>query len=210
MMSSSGSNAQEKDAKDGDKNEAKDGDKDKKDAKKANPAFPDIEEFLKKLPPQVPKDQVERIRKAMEQARARTEEGLKRADEARKRAEAFQRLQDRIGPARPNRLGARLEKPDAVLVAQLGLADGKGLVLVEVPDGSIASKAGFKTSDVLLKLDGRDVSSDVAAFTGALNDIKADAPIDAVVVRRGKEETIKGIKLPEPPAKGKVRRVLPV
>jgi C-terminal processing protease CtpA/Prc len=205
MMSSSGPNhAQGQDGKDPAK---KDGDK--KDAKKPAGAFPDIEEFLKKLPPQVPQEQVDRIRKSLEQAKARAEEGQKRVDEARKRAEAIQRVQDRFNPAKPNRLGARFEKPDATLTAQLGLVEGKGLVMTEVPDGSVANKAGFKTSDILLKLDGKDVSSDVAQFTTALNDVKADAPIDAVVLRRGKEETIKGLKLPEPAAKGKVRRVPP-
>jgi S1-C subfamily serine protease len=117
----------------------------------------------------------------------------------------FQRGPGRFGAgAAPNRLGARFQQPDDTLIAQLGLAEGNGLVLTEVPDGSVAAKAGFMASDILLKLDGKDVSSTVIEFTSALGAIKADTPIDAVVLRKGKEETIKGIKLPEAPANPRV------
>jgi hypothetical protein len=114
--------------------------------------------------------------------------------------EKFQRGPGRFGAPAPNRLGVRLQTPDDTLIAQLGLAEGNGMVLAEVPETSVAAKAGFKASDILLKFDGKDVSSTLIEFTTALNAIKTDTPVDAVVLRMGKEEMIKGIKLPDVPA----------
>lgn len=184
---------------------------DKKDENKPAPAkkntFPDIDEFIKKLPADLPKAQVDMIRKNLEFAKKRFDDGQKRADDARKRAAQFQRLQPgRFGVVAENRLGVRLEKPSNVLIAQLGLAEGKGQVLAEVRDGSAAAKAGLKNNDILLELAGKDVSSDAAAFTKALDEIKKDTPIDAVILRQGKKETIKGITLSDaPPQKRKAQ-----
>jgi hypothetical protein len=99
-----------------------------------------------------------------------------------------------------NRLGAVLQQPNATLVDQLELPDQQGLVLKTVKPGSAAAKAGLKSNDILLELAGKPVPNNLSGFLKQLNDIKKDTPVDAVVLRKGKKETIKGIKLGDVPA----------
>jgi membrane-associated protease RseP (regulator of RpoE activity) len=92
--------------------------------------------------------------------------------------------------------GMTLKKTPSVLQEQLGLAKDKGLVVSGVDADSAAQKAGLKTNDVLLKIDGKDVPNDLQGLTKLAKDWKADAAVDAVVLRKGKEETLKAVKLP--------------
>src|SRR5262249_33945957 len=59
------------------------------------------------------------------------------------------------------------------------------------------AKAGLKANDILLELNGKAVPNDVAEVIKMVNGIKAKTPVDAVVLRKGKKETVKGISLPE-------------
>ncbi|HLW67380.1 MAG TPA: M56 family metallopeptidase [Gemmataceae bacterium] len=95
------------------------------------------------------------------------------------------------------RLGASVEKPSQVLVEQLDLPKNQGLVIGDVGVGSAAAKAGLKPNDILLEINGKPVVSDPAEFRKQLNDVKANTPVDAVVMRKGRRENIKGISLPE-------------
>src|SRR5262249_46263788 len=96
-----------------------------------------------------------------------------------------------------SRLGAMLATPNATLVEQLALPKGQGLVLEEVPEGTAAAKAGLKPHDILLDIDGKAVPKDVVAFASLLAKIKEDTPVEVIVLRRGKNETLKGLKLPK-------------
>src|SRR5262249_44674657 len=98
-----------------------------------------------------------------------------------------------------NRLGARIEQPSPVLLHQLDLPKDKGIVLNEVKADSAAAKAGIKSLDILLELGGKAVPSKLPEFIKVLNDIKKDEAVEAVVIRKGKREAIKGLKLPEAP-----------
>jgi beta-lactamase regulating signal transducer with metallopeptidase domain len=95
------------------------------------------------------------------------------------------------------RLGAVVQKPGATLVDQLDLPKDQGLILEQVTPGSAAAKAGLQAHDILLELNGKTVPSEPAAFVKDLNELKANTPMDAVVLRKGKKETIKGLTLPE-------------
>jgi len=95
------------------------------------------------------------------------------------------------------RLGAEVSPPDGTLVDQLDLPKDQGLVLSRVGPNSAAAKAGLKKHDILLELNGKAVSSKVTDFRKALAGIEANKSIDAVVLRKGKKETIKGLTLPE-------------
>jgi membrane-associated protease RseP (regulator of RpoE activity) len=98
---------------------------------------------------------------------------------------------------RENRLGAVVHAPAPALVDQLDLPKDQGVVIQEVKENSAGGKAGLKPNDILLELDGKSVPSKVDDFAKILNDIKPDAAVDATVLRKGKKETVKGIKLPE-------------
>lgn len=95
------------------------------------------------------------------------------------------------------RLGARVEKPSEVLIEQLDLPKNQGLVIRDVRPESAAAKAGIKANDILLEIDGKPVPQDVTDLVKQLQTVKAGAAVDAVVLRKGKKESIKGITLPE-------------
>ena len=65
-----------------------------------------------------------------------------------------------------------------------------------LPD-SAAAKAGLKAHDILLELNGKPVTNEVRDFVKMLDDIKANTAVDAVVLRKGKKQTIKGLSMPE-------------
>jgi beta-lactamase regulating signal transducer with metallopeptidase domain len=107
---------------------------------------------------------------------------------------------NRFGQAHEPRLGARVEKPTAALVDQLDLPKGQGLVIDDVLNGSAAAKAGLKPNDILLELNGKPVPSDPNEFARLLQDVKPDTKVNAVVMRKTRKETIKGLSLPKAPA----------
>ncbi len=96
------------------------------------------------------------------------------------------------------RLGAVLEIPDPILMDQLDLPRGQGVVVRDVNTDSAAAKAGIKANDILLELNGKAVPSEQSEFAKLLEGIKAKTPVGAVVLRKGKKETIKELTLPEP------------
>jgi hypothetical protein len=112
-----------------------------------------------------------------------------------------------IAPANPlgrrnalavgSRFGAVVQVPPPVVVDQLELPANKGLVVLDVQPDSPAEKAGIRKNDILLEFAGKPVPSDLVDFTKDVRDHKLGDIVDAVVLRRGKRETIKGIKLAE-------------
>src|SRR5262249_52863568 len=59
------------------------------------------------------------------------------------------------------------------------------------------AKAGLKAHDILLEFNGKPVPNDTSKLREMVEEVKAGAPVDAVVLRKGKKETIKGITLAE-------------
>lgn len=82
------------------------------------------------------------------------------------------------------RLGIRVQVPDPILVAQLGLAPDEGLVVQSVEPDSPAARAGIRAYDVLLSLAGRPLSEprDVHRVLVAA---PVDEPLEAVLLHRG-------------------------
>jgi beta-lactamase regulating signal transducer with metallopeptidase domain len=101
-----------------------------------------------------------------------------------------------LKPTTRGRLGVRLDQPSDILREQLNLPQSRGLVIVEVFDGSVAKKAGIQVNDILLKLGDQEVESDAEKTAQAVAAIKPDAKLDIVVLRRGKPTTIQGVVLP--------------
>ena len=95
------------------------------------------------------------------------------------------------------RMGVALQRPAQVLIDQLDLPAGRGLVIVEVQADSPAARAGLRKSDILLELAGKAVSSDINEFYRDLRDLKSDVEVGATILRRGQKESIKGLKLAE-------------
>ena len=99
-------------------------------------------------------------------------------------------------PAERFRLGIRMEKVPAILIDQMNLEAGRGIVVIDVIAGSAAEKAGFKANDILLEFAGKPVSDQPEALNRQIAAAKAGEKVDAVVLRKGKKVEIKGIELP--------------
>jgi beta-lactamase regulating signal transducer with metallopeptidase domain len=181
----------------------------------------ELDALLKSLPKDADREQIRaEIQKAVEQIRKLAKEqaewakGLKDGElkawkDAAKFGEQFKDFNTlyhaRLGEGR---LGIGAERPSQALADQLDLPKGQGLVIDNVQAGSPAAKAGLKPHDVLLEVAGKPVPSDVQALVKLLAEHKGDAGFDLLVLRKGRKETIKGVKLGE--ARGQtLQRVQP-
>jgi hypothetical protein len=178
----------------------------------ADDLFPDIEEMLKRMGPGLDDGQFKEMRRRMEQMRARMQ---KQMEQMRKRGgfgggglvvpfPAFPGMPNipfgpgSSGPSVPEaRLGAQLRQPSATLVDQLDLPRDQGMVVEEVGPNSPAARAGLKPHDILLEVNGKAVSSKRDAFDKLIEGIEPDRKVEAVVMRKGKKETIKALTLPK-------------
>jgi C-terminal processing protease CtpA/Prc len=85
-------------------------------------------------------------------------------------------------------LGVGLAAADDTLRSQLSLLAGEGLVVTSVETDSPAAKAGIMVNDLLLKLDGKALTS-IEALTEQLQTI-ADKSVSLELLRRGKPATL--------------------
>ncbi|MCX7665622.1 MAG: PDZ domain-containing protein [Gemmataceae bacterium] len=102
-----------------------------------------------------------------------------------------------FGTEQEARLGVKLEGLPELLREHLDLPKGQGLVFTDVPAQSVAGKAGILPNDVLVEFNGKPVPNDTQEFAKIVKEVKPDTPVDMVVIRKGKKETIKEVKLPE-------------
>jgi hypothetical protein len=159
----------------------------------------DIEDLLKQFAGGGDDDVIDQVRKQMEQVRERLRQmqrgGLMPVP-GFPGGNVFGR-EARTPSAQQARLGAEVRKPSATLVDQLDLPKDQGMVLQEVGPNSPVAKAGMKAHDVLLEIDGKPVPSKGEEFDRLLEGIAANRKVAAVVMRKGKKETVKELTLPE-------------
>jgi beta-lactamase regulating signal transducer with metallopeptidase domain len=165
----------------------------KQEPQQPNPLGVQIDKLLERLPDDFDAQKFEQLRKELEKHRGQFEKAFRGLRGGFPNELMGPLGWQGLGPE--PRLGARVAQPSATLADQFDLPQGQGLVIEHVRPNSPADKAGLKAHDVLLELNGKPVSSNVAALLAQLAQIKADRPIDAVVLRKGKKETIKGIRL---------------
>jgi membrane-associated protease RseP (regulator of RpoE activity) len=86
-------------------------------------------------------------------------------------------------------IGLRCSNVDGALRAQLGLAEGKGLIVDEVFPDSPARTAGLQQYDVLVKIGGREL----AAVTDLVESVQKaeEKEIEVSLIRAGKPQTVK-------------------
>jgi C-terminal processing protease CtpA/Prc len=97
-------------------------------------------------------------------------------------------------------LGVGVRSVDPILAEQLNPKKGEGLVVAWFLPDSPAEKAGIKRHDVLVEVNGKSVPGNWVELARMLAEVKPDTPVDVTVIRKGKPETIKGLKLREGPA----------
>src|SRR5262249_9100393 len=83
-------------------------------------------------------------------------------------------------------------------IDQLGLDKNTGVAIVAVVEGSAAEKAGLKVNDILVEFAGKAVTDDPSDLARRVNEVKAGAKVDLVVMRKGKKVEVKGIELADP------------
>jgi membrane-associated protease RseP (regulator of RpoE activity) len=88
------------------------------------------------------------------------------------------------------RLGVTLDPVSKKKAADLGLAKGTGSVVTSVQPNSAAAKAGVKKDDILAELGGKAVSSEPTEFRKLVLGLPRNEPVEAVVYRDGKKETL--------------------
>jgi len=98
-------------------------------------------------------------------------------------------------------------KPGPALIDQLDLPKGEGLVVHAVKPDSPAAKAGLKENDILLEFNGQPVPDEASKFAKLVAKVEAKKPMKAVVMRKGRKQTLEGLTLPE--AKPAERAELP-
>lgn len=191
--------------KDAPKEEPKKAEPKKETPKKDQPElFPDLDDLLKRIGPGLDEEGMKDLRRELEEMKKRFEQirklpGVGRLPGGLPLPGGFPVVPfgDPNRGEQQARLGVQVVKPSETLVEQLDLPKDKGLVVQKVMPDSPAAKAGLKDHDILLEVAGKAVPSDPAGLVKLLDGIKANEAFNAVVLRKGKKETLKGVTLPE-------------
>lgn len=111
---------------------------------------------------------------------------------------------DRPGLARKAWMGVETQVISADLAEALGIAGTKGVRVTQVHPGSNAEKAGLKTGDLLLKLDGSVIAAsrpeDSEVFPQQIRQYKIGSEVQLVVRRDGGELPVKVVLEASPEA----------
>jgi serine protease Do len=85
-------------------------------------------------------------------------------------------------------LGVRISPVDDVLAESLGVAENRGEFVQGVEPGGAAAKAGIQAGDVIVRIDGKDVTPE-QTLSFIVANIEPGSRIPIELVRRGERET---------------------
>jgi len=100
-------------------------------------------------------------------------------------------------------LGVMLSPVPQAVARQLDLGDA-GIMVTNVASGSPAAEAGIKQYDIIVELNGQEVSGDYAEFAERIRAVGPGHEA-ALVVIRGGEKTKLAVKLAEMPEEGEIK-----
>ena len=102
----------------------------------------------------------------------------------------------RYGEVQRGQLGVVMQDLTRDLARAFGLPKHGGAVVTQVVPGSAAEKAGLRSGDVIVGIDGREVK-DGSALRNAIGVLRAGTEIDLEIIRDGKRKRVKAtIALP--------------
>jgi beta-lactamase regulating signal transducer with metallopeptidase domain len=96
------------------------------------------------------------------------------------------------------RFGVWVDDISWAIAQHLKLPDHVGILVTEVAGDSPAAKAGIKFNDVLVKIGGANVPNNAEEFTKFVAKLKANTPLEAVVLRKGQTLNVGTVTLGEP------------
>ncbi len=198
----------------------------KKDEPKKPDPFVSLKDKLKMHEAEIAKIRADML-KEIAAEESKVDEAIKKAKAAKSGADQIKAQQDKFQlgklrhdvelrfripsdkastkPAPGGPLGCDLKEPNSTLAAQLNLPKGKGLIVTKVFEGRPADKAGIKAHDVLLKLAGSEVPDNPKNFYRQLEAKWPAGPVEAVILREGKQQTVT-ITMPPAPAAAKTAK----
>ncbi len=94
------------------------------------------------------------------------------------------------GKVRRGYLGVQIQNLDPEVAVRLGVTDKVGVLVAKVMDGTPAAKAGMKEGDVVTIIGGKAIK-DGRELQQRVAELPAGKPVDVVIVRDGKSETLK-------------------
>jgi len=89
-------------------------------------------------------------------------------------------------------LGIALQPVNANLAASFGLTKPQGVLVAEVSKESPAEKSGIVRGDIILKYNNTNVTN-IGSLRNAIALMAPGTQLDVTVIRKGKEEVIKGV-----------------
>ncbi|HEY5789758.1 MAG TPA: DegQ family serine endoprotease [Gammaproteobacteria bacterium] len=87
-------------------------------------------------------------------------------------------------------LGILIQDVTRELAEAFGMSKPQGALVSKVLDDSPAAAAGFMSGDVVIRFDGREVA-DSASLPALVGRVRAGKEVEVVVMREGKERTLK-------------------
>ncbi|QIB33423.1 Do family serine endopeptidase [Ancylobacter pratisalsi] len=95
-----------------------------------------------------------------------------------------------FGETRRGWIGVRIQQVTPEIAESLSLGNPRGALVGSVTDEGPAAKGGIIAGDVIISFDGKEVK-DMRSLPIIVADTAVDKEVDVVVIRRGKEETVK-------------------
>ncbi len=86
-------------------------------------------------------------------------------------------------------LGVQIQPVTQDIAESLGLENAKGAIISELTDGSPALKAGLKSGDTILKVDGTDIA-DARDLAKVISRVTPGKVVQLSIIRGGKAETV--------------------
>jgi Do/DeqQ family serine protease len=93
------------------------------------------------------------------------------------------------GSVKRGMLGIEVRELNGAVSKDLGLKETQGVYVTKVETNSGASKAGLSKGDVIVKLDGRNISS-FSEFSGYINTKRPDDKIAVTILRNGASKVL--------------------